>query len=61
MGRMASIDTETVTITKKRHESLLRSEKMLICLEACGVDNWEGYREAYREAYPEDCEEGDGD
>lgn len=35
---------ETVTIPKKRYESLLWSEKVLRFLEANGVDNWEGYR-----------------
>jgi len=32
-----------VTITKKRLEQLEDAEERLLCLEAGGVDNWEGY------------------
>ena len=34
---------ETVTISKKEYESLLEDQKLLICLQNAGVDNWEGY------------------
>lgn len=37
---------EMVTITKKEYDRLLASEKWLQCLNAAGVDNWEGYSEA---------------
>lgn len=33
---------ETVTISKKEYELLLKSVEWLECLEAAGVDNWEG-------------------
>ncbi|GAA4879026.1 hypothetical protein GCM10023310_68930 [Paenibacillus vulneris] len=49
--------TETVTISKAEYERLLDREYFLDCLEACGVDNWQGYGDAY-EMYenPEDDE-----
>lgn len=37
------MDEETITITKKEHESLMRSERKLMYLEGAGVDNWEGF------------------
>jgi hypothetical protein len=47
---------ETVTIPKSEYESLKKDSEWLICLEAAGVDNWDGYdcavemREADEEA-----------
>lgn len=38
---------ETITITKKEHERLLKSDALLSCLEELGVDNWDGYSEAW--------------
>lgn len=38
---------ETVTIAKSEYERLLRDSEFLGCLEACGVDNWEGYSYAH--------------
>jgi hypothetical protein len=38
---------ETVTISKKRYDSLIDAQKKLDRLEAAGVDNWEGYSEAF--------------
>jgi len=32
-----------VEITKERLEELLEMEDILRCLQAAGVDNWEGY------------------
>lgn len=32
-----------VSITQKRHASLLRSESHLSALKERGVDNWDGY------------------
>ena len=34
---------ETVTISKKEYESLLKDSKKLSALEAAGDNNWEGY------------------
>ena len=42
---------EMVSIPKKRYEKLLDAERLLRCLEAGGVDNWEGYYYATREYY----------
>lgn len=36
-----------VTISEKRYKQLIESEKFLNCLEACGVDNWDGYGDAW--------------
>lgn len=41
-----------VTISKERYDELLDAEEFLNCLEAAGVDNWEGYdyaQELYRQ------------
>lgn len=43
---------EVVTISKDEYEQLLEDSSFLQCLEAVGVDNWEGYEEA-REMYKE--------
>jgi hypothetical protein len=43
---------EMVTISKEKYESLLDDQHKLECLEAAGVDNWQGYSDAmemYRE------------
>lgn len=40
------IKEDTVAISKERYESLLESEDFLSCLEAAGVDNWQGYSDA---------------
>lgn len=34
---------ETVKISKEEYEHLLDRVEFLNCLEACGVDNWDGY------------------
>lgn len=34
---------ETVTISKRVYDTLLKAAEKLECLEAAGVDNWEGY------------------
>lgn len=44
--------SETVTITKDEYDERLERDAWLSCLEAAGVDNWEGWdyaREMYRE------------
>jgi hypothetical protein len=33
---------ETVTIPKAEYKELLEESKWLMCLEAAGVDSWEG-------------------
>ncbi len=48
---------DTVTITKKEYEKLLRSEKLLDALHNGGVDNWDWYSDAYNEAFPEENDE----
>ena len=40
---------ETVTITLKEYDNLLKRDFKLICLEGAGVDNWEGYDYAMEE------------
>lgn len=35
--------SDLVTITKKQYESLLQDRKWRTCVEAAGVDNWQGY------------------
>lgn len=44
---MADTD-DTVTISRKEYDQLQKDADMLCALEACGVDNWEGYSEAHR-------------
>lgn len=39
-------ETDMVTITKKEYDQLLKDSDWLACLEAAGVDNWEGIDEA---------------
>jgi hypothetical protein len=45
-----------VLIRKKEYEELLERSRKLSCLEATGVDNWEGYSIAMEEFYGEDNE-----
>jgi hypothetical protein len=37
---------ETVTISKKEYEELVKDSEKLSALEAAGVDNWQGYDNA---------------
>lgn len=37
-----------VTIEQRRYEQLIEKEEWLGCLEAAGVDNWQGIDEACR-------------
>ena len=37
---------DTVEITKKEYDQLIKDSEWLSCLEAAGVDNWEGIDEA---------------
>jgi hypothetical protein len=34
---------EMIEISKKEYDELVNKSYFLNCLEACGVDNWEGY------------------
>lgn len=36
----------TITIPSEEKESLVNACEFLGCLEACGVDNWDGYSDA---------------
>lgn len=48
---------EVITISKKVYDSLVEDSQWLGCLEAAGVDNWEGYDtavEMYQEEYKDD-------
>lgn len=47
---------ETVTITKEEYERLVRDSELLGCLEACGVDNWNGWDDAMEMFAEEDGE-----
>lgn len=37
------MEKEFVTITQKRYEELLQTERFMRALEVSGVDNWDGY------------------
>lgn len=48
---------ETVTISKKEYDKLIKDRVWLNCLERAGVDNWEGHDIAVdfmEEHYPEE-------
>lgn len=57
------MDNETITISKKQYDRLKKDSTWLGCLEAAGVDNWEGISEArrLRDGDAEDDEEDDDD
>ena len=38
---------ETVTISKSEYERLVKDSRWLACLDAAGVDNWEGIDTAF--------------
>ena len=38
--------SEKITITKEEYDKLNERDYWLTCLEAAGVDNWNGYDEA---------------
>jgi hypothetical protein len=43
-----------VVISEKEYEALKKDSIFLNALEACGVDNWEGYGEAYKMVHEKD-------
>jgi hypothetical protein len=52
LSKNAPKEEEMVTISKAEYESLLDDRNKLECLDAMGVDNWQGYDDAmqmYRE------------
>ncbi len=42
------MDEETITISRKLFDQLVKDQEWLGCLEAAGVDNWPGIDEAWR-------------
>lgn len=36
-------EEEMVTITREEYDELKATEKFMDCLDAAGVDNWDGY------------------
>ncbi len=48
---------DTVTIELDEYEELLDDARLLECLQAAGVDNWEGYAEAMRAYCGEELDE----
>lgn len=51
------LQTPTAIITQERLQELESCAEQLSCLEACGVDNWQGYSDAmqmYNEAMEEE-------
>lgn len=61
---MATLDEELndlVTIPRYEYEALLEDSLWLECLDAIGVDRWEGYafaRELFHERLEEEREDG---
>lgn len=44
--------TQTITISTREYEQLIKDQLWLQCLEEAGVDNWQGYdvaRDIWRE------------
>jgi hypothetical protein len=41
------VKDEFVAISVEEYEQLKRDSEFLGCLEACGVDNWNGYEDAW--------------
>ena len=50
------MDNNKITITKAEYDRLIYARDFLNCLEACGVDNWDGYYEAHEMMDGEDEE-----
>ncbi len=48
---------DTVELTRKEYDQLVRDSEWLSCLSAAGVDNWEGYDEAIRMFHASEDEE----
>lgn len=39
-------EEEKVTISKREYDRLVKDSEWLSCLEAAGVDNWQGFDDA---------------
>lgn len=50
---------EQVTISKKVYDRLIEDSNLLSCLQAAGVDNWEGYSFALEECDGDSEDEDD--
>ncbi len=37
---------DTISISMKEYDSLMRDRRILECLRACGVDNWDYFDDA---------------
>jgi hypothetical protein len=51
------LSDDVVVISEDRYDQLLGREMFLGCLEAAGVDNWDGYsfaQDMFNEAYGEE-------
>jgi hypothetical protein len=55
--------TTHVTLTSAQYNRLIRDQNWLNCLEAAGVDNWDGYSVAFEIARERnlDVDDTDGD
>lgn len=49
-------EQETITITYKEYNDLLEAREWLHCLEAAGVDNWDGISYAYQMRETGECD-----
>ncbi len=49
------MDEETITITKSEYDRLVKDSEWLDCLEAAGVDNWQGFDDARDILHKEDA------
>lgn len=47
-------EEQLIMISKKEYDLLVKRSHFLYCLEACGVDNWDGY--SYAKEMEEDEE-----
>jgi hypothetical protein len=50
---------ETITIKLSYYKTLKRSHDLIMALQECGVDNWEGYSDAVNIAFPNEDEDED--
>lgn len=50
-------EPKMVTITEDEYNSLLEDSRWLACLDAAGVDNWQGIDEAFKISNAWDAEE----
>lgn len=53
VNRVAARD-DMIVISKAEYDSLKNDERKLLCLEAAGVDSWDGYSIAMEAFHKED-------